>query len=88
MSDCNRSDSCNCNEGCEGNCTCNEDKEWSKIFWDPKFEGDCRGGLYFRSMKLGQFIKETEEKGFKIVGIKFDESNNCDIIFVPLDEEE
>jgi hypothetical protein len=55
--------------------------EWSKVFWDDSFEGEAQGGMFFKSMKLGKFIKETEEKGFVIAGIKFDESNKCELIF-------
>lgn len=55
---------------------------WSKLFVDPEFSGEAQMGMYYRSMKLGQFIKETEAKGYQIIGIKVDESNNCEFYFV------
>lgn len=55
---------------------------WSKLFVDPEFSGEAQTGMYYRSMKLGQFIKETEAKGYQIIGIKVDESNNCEFYFV------
>jgi hypothetical protein len=64
-----------------------ESNEWSKIFWDDAFEGSAKGGMHFRSMKLGKFIKDTEDKGYIIAGIKFDESNNCELLFAEQSDE-
>jgi hypothetical protein len=59
------------------------------IYWrdDAPEEAPIQGGMFFRSMKMGKFIKECEDKGYKMMGIKFDESNNCEFIFIPPKEE-
>lgn len=65
-----------------------EEGTFEKIFWT----GDCpqgvplTGGLFYRTMKMGQFIKECEEKGYHIVGLRVDESNNGEFIFVEEDK--
>lgn len=59
-----------------------------RIFWAP----DCphgqalSSGLFFRTMGLGRFIEECEQKGCHIVGIRVDGSNNGELICVPSEE--
>ena len=63
---------------------------FEKIFWDdnaPK-NLDLQGGMFYRSMKLGTVIKECEEKGYKIWGVRLDESNNCEFIFTAPEKED
>lgn len=51
------------------------------IFFLDGYEGPgAYGGIFYRSMKLGKFIKDCKDKGFDIVGIKLDESNKCELI--------
>lgn len=51
-----------------------------RIFWKDGFDGDeARGGIFFRSFDLNQFIKKVEEDGTEVVGIKF-EGNNLELI--------
>ena len=63
----------------------NDEKKWEKVFYteDCPIGTDLRGGMFYRTMKLGQFIKETEEKGYRIVGLRVDEGNNGELIFIP-----
>jgi hypothetical protein len=58
---------------------------FKKIFWDDDIPKniDLHGGMFYRSMKMGEFIKNCEEKGYKICGIRLDETNNCEFIFIP-----
>jgi hypothetical protein len=42
-------------------------------------------GMFYRTMKLGTFVKDCEEKGFHIVGLRVDESNNGEFLFVKRD---
>ena len=55
------------------------------IYWrdDAPKNVPLNGGMFYRCMGIGKFIKETEKKGYMLVGIKFDESNNCEFIFIP-----
>jgi hypothetical protein len=39
------------------------------------------GGIFYRTMGLGRFIKDCEEKGYHIVGIRLDEENNGELLF-------
>lgn len=63
--------------------------EWNKMFWteDAPTDIPLKGGMFYRSMGMGKFIKEAEEKGYRIYGVRFDDSNNCEFIFEePTDE--
>lgn len=53
-------------------------------FWkeEAQEESDIQDGMYYRAMGIGKFIKECEDKGYKMLGIKFDESNNCEFFFI------
>ena len=50
------------------------------IFWKEGFEGNCKGGIMFRAFDLNKFIKLIEVKGDNVIGIKFDNSNNIELI--------
>lgn len=55
-----------------------------KEFWrDGEYK--ARGGIWYRSFDLNQFLEKVEKQGKEIVGIAF-EGNNCEII-VKEDEE-
>lgn len=43
---------------------------------------EVQRGMFYRTMKLGTFIKDCEEKGYHIVGIRLDESNNGELLFI------
>ena len=55
------------------------------IYWrdDAPKETTIQCGMYYRTMGTGKFIKDCEDKGYKMVGVKFDESNSCEFIFIP-----
>lgn len=53
--------------------------ENQKIFWLDGFEGEAKGGIFFRSFDLNQFIRSIEEDGDEVVGIEID-GNNLQII--------
>ena len=50
------------------------------IFWKDGWEGEAKGGIYFRAFDLNKFINNLEIKGESVVGIKFDDSNNIELI--------
>ncbi len=50
------------------------------IFWLDGFEGECKGGLMFRAFDLNKFINKVQDGGDKVIGIKFDGSNNVEFI--------
>jgi len=51
------------------------------IFFLDGYEGPGgHGGIYYRSMELGKFIKKCREQGFDVIGIRFDESNKCELL--------
>ena len=53
----------------------------SKIFWKDGFEGEAKGGYYFRAAELVKFFKRLESSGVKkeVVGLEFD-GNNVNVI--------
>jgi hypothetical protein len=55
--------------------------EGKKIFWKEQFSGEAKGGMFFRSFDLNEFIKKVEssEEGGEVVGIKF-EGNNLELL--------
>jgi len=59
------------------------EKEYIYLRNDAPKDVEIQGGMYYRSMGIGKFIKDCEDKGYTIVGVKFDESNNCEFIFIP-----
>jgi hypothetical protein len=58
------------------------------IFWKDGFEGECRGGLYFRAFDMMKFVNRIQSEGQEIVAIKFDDSNNLEFIVGKMKEEE
>ena len=50
------------------------------IFWKDGWNGTAKGGLMFRAFDLNKFINNLEIKGESVVGIKFDDSNNIELI--------
>jgi hypothetical protein len=52
-----------------------------EIFWKDGFNGNAKGGFYFRSFDLNKFLEklETSTEGGEIVGLKF-EDNNVELI--------
>ena len=50
-----------------------------KIFWLEDFDGCARGGFFIKN-NIKEFFKLLEDSGKTPVGIKFDGSNNLEII--------
>lgn len=51
-----------------------------KIFWVEDFDGEqAKGGLFTRSFELNKFLELVEEKGHRVVGLRFDD-NNLEVI--------
>lgn len=48
---------------------------------DYKAGEKLQSGLFLRSMSIGRAVKDYEEKGCRVVAIRFDQSNNCECIF-------
>ena len=51
----------------------------NEVFWKEGFEGEAKGGVFFRSFDLNKFIEKVESSDEEIVGIKF-EGNNLELI--------
>jgi hypothetical protein len=51
------------------------------VFFKENTPQEMRRGMFYRSMKLGKFISDCEEKGYKIHGIVFDDDNICELLF-------
>ena len=52
----------------------------TEIFWLDKFEGEAKGGLWFRAIDLNKFIQKVQNLNKKVVGIRF-EGNNLELIY-------
>lgn len=52
-----------------------------KIFWREDYNGEGKGGFYFRAVDLTKFFNlvENSEDGGEVVGLRF-EDNNVEII--------
>ena len=50
-----------------------------KIFWKDGFEGETKGGYYFRAFDLVKFFKRLEDNDKEVVGLEFD-GNNVNVI--------
>ena len=46
-----------------------------QVFWKDQFNGEARGGLFYRPFDLNKFIRKVEKDGTQVVGIKFCENN-------------
>ena len=51
-----------------------------KVFWIDSFEGEAKGGYYFRAFGLAKFFKQLEANGKEVVALEFDDSNNVNVI--------
>ena len=52
----------------------------TEIFWLDKFEGEAKGGLWFRAFDVNKFIQKVQNLNKKVVGIRF-EGNNLELIY-------
>ena len=52
----------------------------TEIFWLDEFEGEAKGGLWFRAFDLNKFIQKVQAEDKKVVGIRF-EGNNLELIY-------
>jgi len=68
--------------------SCDGEDGPSYVFWRDGFEGEARGGMFYRSMGIGRFIADCESKGYTMAAVRFDQSNNCEFIFVKSEGEE
>ena len=57
------------------------------IFWKDDFEGEGKGGLLFRAFDLIKFLDKIETNNDEVVGIKFDDSNNIELIIEEKEDE-
>tara|TARA_R110002020_G_scaffold461795_1_gene680918 strand:- start:34 stop:228 length:195 start_codon:yes stop_codon:yes gene_type:complete len=51
----------------------------SKTFWKDGFEGEAKGGYYFRAAELVKFFKRLKANDKEVVGLEFD-GNNVNVI--------
>lgn len=51
----------------------------NEVFWKEGFEGEAKGGMFFRSFDLNKFLEKVESSDEEVVGIKF-EGNNLELI--------
>ena len=52
----------------------------TEIFWLDEFEGEAKGGLWFRAFDLNKFIQKVQADDKKVVGMRF-EGNNMELIY-------
>ena len=52
----------------------------STFFWKDGFEGEAKGGYYFRAFELVKFFKRLKADGKEVVALEFDDSNNVNVI--------
>tara|TARA_R110001583_G_scaffold141464_1_gene293634 strand:- start:670 stop:846 length:177 start_codon:yes stop_codon:yes gene_type:complete len=50
------------------------------VFWKDDFEGEAKGGYYFRASELNKFFKRLKANGKEVVALEFDDSNNVNVI--------
>ena len=55
------------------------EKKQNEIYWVDGFKGKASGGLYIRN-SLVTTLKQLEEQGRKVVGIKYDGTWNLELI--------
>ena len=55
----------------------------TEIFWLDEFEGEAKGGLWFRAFDLNKFIQKVQTDDKKVVGMRF-EGNNMELIYTEL----
>ena len=55
----------------------------TEIFWLNEFEGEAKGGLWFRAFDLNKFIQKVQTDDKKVVGMRF-EGNNMELIYTEL----
>ena len=51
----------------------------NEVFWKEGFEGEAKGGMFFRSFDLNKFLEKVESGDEEVVVIKF-EGNNLELI--------
>ena len=51
----------------------------NEVFWKKGFDGEAKGGVFFRSFDLNKFIERVESSDEEVVGIRF-EGNNLELI--------
>lgn len=51
----------------------------NEVFWKDGFDGEAKGGVFFRSFDLNKFIEKVESNDEEVVGIRF-EDNNLELI--------
>ena len=52
----------------------------SIVFWKDGFEGEAKGGYYFRAFELKKFFNRLKDDGKEVVALEFDDSNNVNVI--------
>ena len=52
-----------------------------QIFWLDGWKGKAKGGVYWWAFDLIKFMNKVEKKLGKVVAIKFDGSNNAELIY-------
>jgi len=50
------------------------------IFWKDGFNGEAKGGYYFRAFELKKFFNRLKDDGKEVVALEFDDSNNVNVI--------
>lgn len=60
-----------------------------QICIDMDYEGEARGGIFFRAFDLYKFIKRVEEeKKARFVGITYDGTPNIEILYAAPEEKD
>ena len=51
-----------------------------RVYWKDDFGGKAKGGYFFRNELRDHIKKVEEETGLNVVGIKYDETYNLELI--------
>ena len=54
--------------------------EAERIYWKNDFNGEAKGGYYFRNVLRDHIKRVEEETGSEVVGIKYDATYNLELI--------
>lgn len=49
------------------------------VFAKSDFEGEAKGGIFFRSFDLSKFLEKVEASDEEVVGLRF-EGNNLEVL--------
>jgi len=61
---------------------------WEKIFWDDDYEGECIEGVSCKIKGLGKAIRQVEDNGDRVIGLRVTEDDEVLFLIASTKEEE